>query len=109
MNDIKVTMLCWDRKVTDMMRGFDLFESWKVVFKDAVTGTGKLAAGETPETVCGKLCRGLQLTDHPPIAVWVVGETTHAWRDPQLRAVSDGKDWAPIDHFLKQHGYPEVA
>lgn len=94
-----------DKQATQFMQSADVFESWKVIGK-SFDITGKYAAGETPTTVSAKLRAAFAKSGTPVIALRIAGVEDGAWFDRNVRAISNGTSWLPMNHFLHNNHFP---
>lgn len=97
----KVTFYFYDRKVTKFMQTSGAFEPWKVLRVKQVY-SGELEGDEPLETMCRKLVATAVQGEYG-----LIGAATgdgEIWWDEEIKAVSTGTKWAPVEQYLRMMG-----
>ena len=92
---VKVTALFSDMKATRFMQLFDVFEKGKVVLAPSVEITVK---GRISRKNIDALKQQCESSNYGMVAM--VSDTRVLYRNPDVRAVSDGKHWSRLDDYL---------
>ncbi len=98
----KIVVISGDATMTRFMQDADVFEQFKVlasVRELEVHHTNALAS------VLEMIKEATEKAGHRVVAIFSPGTPEGAWRDPNIKVVSDGKKWYMLDNALKALGY----
>lgn len=104
MKTVYAIIISGDARMDEMVHAFDVFESWKAFASiDAIEidMIDDLSIADALISVRKAYVKsGLRV-----VALFVPNDSTGAWVDESVRAISNGRKWLMLDLVLKRYGF----